>query len=104
MTRAQVPRFIEVLSLAKVAHDLGRAEYPDNRRVERAWQGALPKRKHGPRRLALRIIRKGLDGQVSAGGGLLSGPELRLLAAAYDQGLADEHAAREACAAQGGRP
>jgi hypothetical protein len=89
MSRVELPRFIEILALAKVAYELGHEEYSNNRRVTRTFEGELPKRKHGPRRLALRIERKGWSRQIVAGS--FSGPELRMLAGAYDQGLFDRH-------------
>lgn len=86
---AEVPRFIEILALAKLAHELGQDEYL-SRQTVREFPGALPKRKHGPRRVAKRVERKGLARQIIVGGSF-SAAEQKLLAAAYDQGLFDRH-------------
>lgn len=86
---AEIPRFMETLSLARVAYDLGREDHGNGRRVSREFEGSLPRRKRGIRIYVDHILKKGWKSQISLGG--LSSAEKRLLIAAYDQGLLEKH-------------
>lgn len=87
----QIPRFIAVLHLAKVAYELGREEYNGRRNLRREFDGALPKRREASWITCARVAKKAL----SSVPGILSEPERRVVLGSYDQGLADEHYARE---------
>lgn len=87
MIEAKVPDFVHALAVCKAAYLLAREEYSNGRMVRREFEHVLPKRKHGPNRVYLRVARKMRETAH------LNGPVVRMIAAAYDQGLFDEHEA-----------
>lgn len=82
MAGVEVPSFIDLLSACKAAYLLAHDEYDNRMHNKVEFQGAIPKRKNS-RKMILRL-RKRFDYK-----GMWSSREQKLLAAAYDIGLAD---------------
>lgn len=87
---AEIPRFIEILSLARLAFRMGEDDYHDRRRTRREFEGALPRRRKRTLFYLEKIRAKtyGAEGAVMRS---FSGPEGRLLIAAYDEGIRSTH-------------
>jgi len=94
----EIPRFMEILALAKLAHELGWDESCESRKMIREFPGATPKRKHGPGRILARLERKAVKRQILLSFFTLSGHERKLLVAAYDQGVLEAHLEKEGAA------
>jgi len=77
-------QFEDIMTVCGLAYNLGRKDYHNGRRVSREFQGALPKRKIGSRKLVMCLRNEGFYK-------LLSGPVIRMMMASYDQGLLDRH-------------
>jgi hypothetical protein len=76
--------FQTVIDLAEKAYELGKREHGDARKNHRESKYDTPKRKHGPWRLFQRVRNHYKLNLVTPGH-----YALRLIAAAYDQGLVD---------------
>ena len=84
-----VPTFIKILAACKAARELGIREYSNGRVNKLEFQGALPKRKGMSR------VLKRIRNQEWLTASECSRPAERMLCAAYDQGLLDEHDRRD---------
>ena len=86
----ELPEFINTLSLCKAAWAMGREEYGGHKFTKREFEGSLPKRKGGTQKILLKLANK-----ERTSIGLWDSPARRMVLAAFDQGLLDEHYERE---------
>lgn len=95
-TTAQVPHFIWVLSLAKIAYELAHESFGRDRLHERPFPGATPRRRKPTSRYIELVLKRSGEGIRPY---MLGQAERRILIAAWDLGLAEKQIQEDELAA-----